>query len=615
MDELSVGGRGAGRNMIRVLSALALALAAAGPGCQKRGRSSGSDVDSTGQGVDYMAIQERAEAFVPAVGRRGGTLTLPTLAEPLSFNPIVTDDAGTALYTGYLYQGLTRLSGVTRMPVPALAKRWEISPDGRIYTFHLRTGVRWSDSTEFTADDVVFTFERLIYNASIRPNPARDRFLIGGEPVKVEALDSATVRFTLPEPFAPFLSLLSHEILPKHVLAPAVAAGGFASALGPATPPEQIVGTGPFVLAAYIPAYSLTLRRNPLYWETDVDGNRLPYLDSIVYRILPSDDAQRKAFRRGTVDYFVAHGEAHQKLAERAEEGEYTVHRLGPAAGSNFLCFNQNTGTDPATGKPYVDPHKLAWFRSAAFRRAVSRAIDRRAMIADIMSNLGYPQWAPMTPSEGVFYNAKVPTYPYSPDSAKRLLASVGLADGDGNGTLEDSSGNPCSFTLLTNRGNVVRHKIAEAIRDNLEEVGIEVTVEQVDFGRLVELVGSGPHTWEAAIMGLSRTDDPHFAREVWVSSGSRHMWFPRQDTPSTEWEAAIDSLFAAGVGELSLTRRVAIYHRWQEIAATQQPLIYTILPERILCLSDRFRNINPSVNGGLLHNIEWIFVADTVRN
>lgn len=588
--------------------AAAVALIA---GCQKGQRDSSADeADSLARGVDYQAIQDKAEAFVPDTGMRGGFLTLPTLTEPASFNPIISDDAGTATFTGYIYQGLTRLSGVTRMPVAALAERWEISPDGRTYTFYLREGVVWSDSTAFTAADVLFTFKKLIYNAAITSNPARERFLIDGKPVRVEALDSLTVRFVLPRPFAPFLRLLTHEILPEHLLEPELRAGRFASALGPATDPATIVGTGPFMLSSYIPAYTITFRRNPRYWERDGAGTRLPYLDSIVYRIFPSEDAQRAAFRKGDIDYLVAHGDAYRKLMKRADKGGYDVYRLGPAAGSNFLCFNQNTGTD-AAGTPFVEPFKLAWFRATTFRRAVSHAIDRHAMIAAIMDGFGYRQWAPMTPSEGRFYNPDVTTYPHAPDSARSLLASIGLTDRDGDGTLEDSAGNPCAFTLLTNRGNVTRRKIAEAIRDDLEAIGITVTVEQVEFAELLRRVESSPYRWEAAVMGLSRTDDPHFAREVWVSSGSRHLWFPEQDTPSTPWEATIDSLFAAGVRELDRSARIAVYHRWQQLAARQQPLIYTIVPERILCLAKRFGNINPSVNGGLLHTIAWIYEED----
>jgi peptide/nickel transport system substrate-binding protein len=109
--------------------------------------------------------------------------------------------------------------------------------------------------------------------------------------------------------------------------------------------------------------------------------------------------------------------------------------------------------------------------------------------------------------------------------------------------------------------------------------------------------------------MGLTGGTEPHFGRNVWHSTGGLHMWFPYQKTPSTPWEAQIDSIFDAGVKEIDDVKRKALYDRWQQIAADNLPLIYTVLPERIFCITNRFGNVNPSANGGLLHNLERIYV------
>jgi peptide/nickel transport system substrate-binding protein len=109
--------------------------------------------------------------------------------------------------------------------------------------------------------------------------------------------------------------------------------------------------------------------------------------------------------------------------------------------------------------------------------------------------------------------------------------------------------------------------------------------------------------------MGLTGVVDPHFGQNVWLSSGGLHMWYPRQKEPSTPWEAKIDSLFSAGVKELDNEKRKEIYYEWQRIISEQLPLIYTVTPEMIFCISNRFGNINPSLKGGLLHNLEYIYV------
>jgi peptide/nickel transport system substrate-binding protein len=102
---------------------------------------------------------------------------------------------------------------------------------------------------------------------------------------------------------------------------------------------------------------------------------------------------------------------------------------------------------------------------------------------------------------------------------------------------------------------------------------------------------------------------EPHFGRNVWHSSGGLHMWYPRQKQPATPWEARIDSLFDQGVREIDLEKRKQIYDEWQQLAAEWLPLIYTVLPERILCINNRFGNVNPTPNGGLLHNLEFLYV------
>jgi peptide/nickel transport system substrate-binding protein len=572
-------------------------------GCAKHGSTWGKAA-----GVDYLAIQKKAENFKAGNGKFGKTIILSSISDPKSFNPITATETSTSEFTGYMYEGLIRIDGVTLKPRAGLSDRWEVSPDGLTWTFYMRKGIVWSDSVPITAYDVEFTFNSLIYNPAINPNSSRDIFTIDKKQIAVKALDSATVRFILPVPFAPFLRSLSQEILPKHKYGRFAANGSFSNALGIQTPPDSMVSSGPFLLEEFISSQKVVFKRNGRYWQTDSLGRHLPYLDRVVYLIVTDQNAELLRFGRGEIDYLSAKGEDYPTLKRDEARGNYTVYRLGPNEGSNFLFFNQNYGINKSTGKPYVDSVKLAWFCNPLFRKGISYALDRANMIAIAMNGLGYPQWSPMTPAEGYFFNPAVEQYEFDMGKARATLAQAGFKDRNSDGILEDSAGHAVEFSFVTNSGNNVRVKIAEMIRKDLETLGFKIHFQQLEFNSLIQKIDNPPYAWDAILLGLTGGPDPHFGKNVWNSSGSLHMWFPRQNKPATPWEARIDSLFSAGVKELDETKRKAIYDEWQRIAADELPLIYTVLPEKILCISNKFKNINPTPNGGLLHNIEWVY-------
>jgi peptide/nickel transport system substrate-binding protein len=296
-------------------------------------------------------------------------------------------------------------------------------------------------------------------------------------------------------------------------------------------------------------------------------------------------------------------------LQKGVEQGAFSVFRCGPASGSNFLFFNQNTGQNEKTGKPYLDPVKQSWFRNEAFRKAAAFALDRKSMIDSVFGKEGYPQWSPMSPSDGYFFTSDVTRYEYDTAKARAILAGAGYRDINHDGLIEDSGGHPVEFSFITNNGNGTREKIARMILKNLEQLGCKVRFQMLEFNDLIGKIDKPPYSWEAALLGLSGAAEPNCFSPIWSSFGERHMWFPRQKTPSTPWEAAIDSIFNEGRREIDESRRVELYGRWQKIAADKLPFIYTVLPERIIFISRKFKNINPSVNGGVLHNLESIFI------
>jgi peptide/nickel transport system substrate-binding protein len=507
-----------------------------------------------------------------------------------------------------MYEGLIHINNVTMNPEPGLAESWKVSPDGLTWDFLIRKHVLWSDSIPFSAYDVEFTFNRLVLNDSINPNSSRDMFTINGKRPLVKALDSQTVRFVLPIPFAPFLRAMAQEILPQHKYEKYVKDNSFSNSLGIQTPVDSMVGTGAFLIESFTSSQRITFRRNPLYWQKDSAGNRLPYLSRVVYTIVLDQNAELLRFKRGEIDFLKAKGEDFPSLKKDEQRGGYTVYRLGPSSGSVFLLFNQNKGRDSRTHVPYVDSIKSSWFCNQKFRQAVAYALDKQSMIRIVMNSLGYPQWGPMSPSEGYFYNPNTATYPYDIQKAKALLAEAGFVDRNKDSILEDASGHPVEFSFVTNSGNIVRGKIAEIIRKDLETLGFKVHFQILEFNSLIQRIDNPPYEWDAIMLGLTGGPEPHTGKNVWHSSGSLHMWAPNQKTPQTSWEASMDSIFDAGVKELDPVKRKQLYDRWQQIASEQLPLIYTVLQEQIFCLSNKFGNINPCPNGGVLHDIERIY-------
>ncbi len=572
----------------RGLLALALLFPLALSGCSKEPTSAGKQTSAADKSSPY-----------------GGTIVLSTVSDPKSFNPILAKETSSTGILNFLFEGLTGTDAETLEVESALASRWSEGAGGREWLFHLREDARWSDGKPLTADDVIFTFNDLIFNEAV-PNSLRDIFTVEGKRVAVEKIDEHTVKFALPTAFAPFLRTMSAPILPKHILEDSVKKGTFNATWGVNTPPDQIVGNGPFVLAQYVSGQRVLLKRNPYYWKKDAQGRALPYLDEVLLLIVPNQDVSFLKFQEGELDFYDVRGADYPLLKPQEQKGNFTLYRSGPTFGSTFLMFNQNTGKDPQTGKPYLAPHKLGWFTNKQFRKAAAHAIDKQAIIDIVYNGLAVPQDSSMSPSEGYYYTPDVMGYKFDLNKGKELLAREGFKDLNADGVLEDAQGHSVDFTLLTNAGVTERVKMAEIIRKDLENLGMKVSLVQVEFNHLVSKLGQG-NDWEAVVLGLTGGIEPHFGNNVWQSRGHMHLWNPRQQEPATEWEARIDRIFDMGVQELDKAKRKALYDEWQRIVSDELPFIYTVLPESIIAVRNKFENVRPTPYGGALHNVEEI--------
>ncbi len=550
-------------------------------------------------------------AFVAfaSTSRYGGSLVLATSSDPKTFNDIVATDANSSTVTSLIFEGLTTADPFTLKVIPNLAQSWTISSGGLTWTFHLREDVKWSDGVDFTADDVVFTFNDLIYNPDI-PSSSKDVLTIHGKPLKVEKIDKYTVRFTLPVKFAPFLRSLSQSILPKHCLVQAVQQKKFSFTWGMDTPPGEIIGTGPFMLSEYHPGERLVFKRNPYYWKKSAQGAALPYLDKIIYLIIPDSQAQLLKFMDGELDATSVSGSDYPLLKPLETKKNFHIYEAGADYDSNFVTFNQNPGVNPQTHHPFIDPVKLSWFMNPEFRRAVAHAIDKKRIIEIINNGFGQPQISAMSPSSGFFYNPDVTVYDYNLDEARAILKKAGFKYQNSNQTLEDAQGHPVEFNLYTaDSGTTGREQMAAIISSDLERVGMKVNLVPVEFNTLVNKLMSS-FDWDMVMIGLTGGVEPHFGQNVWASKGGLHLWNPHQAKPATAWEARIDEIYDQGAQELDENKRRGLYDEFQRIVADQLPVIYTVLSTDMYAVRNKFGNLKPTVNGGAFHNIEEIYIV-----
>ncbi|MBI3784530.1 MAG: ABC transporter substrate-binding protein [Deltaproteobacteria bacterium] len=519
-------------------------------------------------------------------------LTTANISDPKTFNPITSIDQSSAAAVGDLFEGLVRTNPLTTEQEPFLAEKWEFNKDGTEWTFHLRRDVKWHDGQPFTAADVVFTFD-VIFDDRVA-NSLKHVLLVDGQRIKVDAIDDYTVRFTLPRPFAPLINAIGAGILPKHILGASLKDGSFAQKWGIDTPPEQLVGTGPFQMTRYVPAQFLEYKRNANYWMKDDAGKELPYLETKIQLIVPDQDTMYLKFVSGQTDWHAPRPEEVAELRTKAEQLNINVQETGLDTGSTFVAFNRNPAHYVRDGKR--DP-RLVWFTDKRFLRAIAHAIDKQSMIVNCLNGYGKPAIAEVSPENKLYHNPNLTDYPYDLDKAKALLDEAGYKDRNNDGVREDPEGNPLEFSLTTNAGNQVREKMCSILKEDWTKLGIRVNYRPLDFQTLVEKVNSN-FDWDAILIGFTGTIEPNNSANFLRSSGNLHFWQPSQAEPATPWEAEIDQLLDQGSRELDPQKRRQFYWRIQEILHEELPVLLTVRDQRFLAYKRYIANVRPTAWG-----------------
>lgn len=547
------------------------------------------------------------------LGVHGGRFVFGQTASPKSFNFLIANDSPSRDINGLLFAGLSEFDNESEESYPLLARSWDVSPDGRTTTWHLRRGLRFSDGHPLTSADVLFMFE-LVYDPELHPS-LQELLKVDGKPLEVSAPDSYTVVVRAPRPYALMVPAVGAlRILPRHVLEPAYRAGRFAQAYRATTPPESLVTSGAWRLRRFVQDDRTVLERNPYWFQVDRRGGRLPYLDELVMLTVPDQNTASLKFQSGELDALDnVKPEDYRAYADGQQKGGYTLHDLGPSLTSACLWFNLATARADAgrplpagtrVGAPYVGEAKYRLFSDVRFRRAVSMAIDRDAIIRGAYHGEGVTGWSAITAGNRHWFDPALRGPGYDPDGARRLLAGIGLRDADGDGTLEDPQGKDVAFTLRTNGDNNTRMAICGFVRDDLARVGIRVTVDGVAMPTLASNI-QDDHQYDAAVLGIGSgvPPDPGMGQNVFRSSGVLHYWNPRQPSPATAAEARIDSLMAVNGSTLDLEVRRRTWREVERILNEEAFVIWLPAQKIKVPVRDGFGNVHPSV---IPHRILW---------
>ena len=365
----------------------------------------------------------------------GGTLTVALSAEPPGLDPTTTPGATIKRVVHYnLLESLLKVDRNGKV-VPALAKSYKVSKDGREYTFTLQKGVLFHDGTRCTAADVKFSFERIL-----DPKTAAPYRMFYEVIESVQVLDPLTVKFTLKKIDSNFIFNLARG---DAVIVPRQASDQLKS---------LPIGTGPFKLAGWKRGDSVTLAKNPYYYLGGI-----PYLDKVIFKFIPYPSAQLAALRAGDVDVI-----AYDLSPESAVPLEKDP---------RFKVLKGNTTTEVIM----AINHSRKLFSDYRVREAVTLAIDRQAVIQGAVAGYGTPIGSHMDPTNP-YYVDLTGLYPYNPGKAKQLLMEAGYPNGFG-------------AVLKLPEPYAYARRSGEIIADQLSRVGIKLTIEVIQWGQWIDRV------------------------------------------------------------------------------------------------------------------------------
>jgi peptide/nickel transport system substrate-binding protein len=518
--------------------------------------------------VFFILFQVASSLSTVEVPTAGGTYVEGVVGYSDAINPILLTQADSVDrdLCALVFNGLTVLDETGRL-LPALATEWEVSEDGTVYDFKLRRGVTWHDGQLFSAADVVFTVQAL-QDPDYQGDPALRELW---QNVIVESQGDYAVRFVLREPFTPFILYTTIGILPAHLLSNVPAADLPRSEFST----QQPIGTGMFTVEAVTPD-RVVLAANPEFWGP------VPYLQQFEFWSFGDWDSLLAAYERGEIQGL--HRVTAQQRPELAPLADLQLYSA-QATGYGLVYLNLQRDSAP-------------FFKDQKVRQAMLYALDRQALIGDLLGGQGIVADSPIPPTMWA-YDPSARHYPYDPQAAIGLLDAAGWGDSDAD-RIRDKDGVGLVFTLLTSDDPVMA-RVADEIAQRWRAVGMDVQVEAVKADLIPDLVR--PRDFDALLIEVGLTADPD-PYPFWHSTQTGESGQNYSGFANREADIAMEEARAITDPE----RRTQLYYTFQEIWTEEVPSLLLYYPIYTYAVdarvkgvqlpplwysSDRFRNVN----------------------
>jgi peptide/nickel transport system substrate-binding protein len=486
---------------------------------------------------------------------QGGRVVEAVAGTAGPLNPLFEQGVNEKEVDSLIYQGLTTVKPNQQVG-GLLAKGWTISQDGQTYTFDLRSGVRWADGAPFTADDVMFTFGALMSPDYDQPT---QQFW---KDVKIERTGNLQVRFTLKAPSASFPLALRQGIIPKHLFQSVALADMTRSPRSGA----RAIGTGPFRVG------SISADRHLVVLERNPYANPRPYLDNFVFRSYPSLPDAIDAVSRGeadTVGDLLPQGI--DALARRQDLGLMQISTF------NFAAVLFNLTADLAV-----------YFNPPAVRQALNQAVDRKKIVDTVLQGHADPAPGPIPPTDWAYAKQQAEKYKYDPGQAAQTLTQAGWAMNLQTGVLS-RQGRDFQVHLVTADAYPYR-PVAEAVRDQLRIIGIQVVIDPVPASVLVSKYLLGKQ-YQLALADFENGSDPDQS-SLWHSGAAADsLNFTSADRLPKQ--AFIDKDLEDGVAKTDDAARRTAYADFQDLMSDAAPAIFLFEPHYTYVVSRRVRGVH----------------------
>lgn len=453
-----------------------------------------------------------------------------------------------------VYDLLTGWSQKDFSPVPGIAESWTASPDGKTWTFKIRSGVKWSDGQPLTAKDVAYTFNRVVNGET--ENAAFYNYVANLK--KVTAPDDTTAVFEL-SAADPIMTHMWVPILPEHIWKNVSEkdAGTFDN--------KEMVGTGAFQLVEQKPGEFIKLKANKSYW------GGAPKIDNLIYRIFKNDDAMAQALQKGETDAVADIG-ANQFLALKDKPGITTVQ----ATGLSFSELGFNTGAATTDNQPVGDGHPA--LKDKALRQAIGYAIDQQTIVNKVLRGLGKPGVGVIPPVYTAYkFDPGANARTFDIAKANSLLDAAGYTKGSDGIRVDPKSGKKLDFRLFGRTEDENSKGVVPYIQDWMNQIGIKTKVQFVTDDKLTDIIAHG--NYEMFTWGWGVEPDPGFQLSTFTCD-QRDSGTAKD--PVAGWSdsfycnSAYDALYQQQSNEIDPAKRAELVKQMQQMIYDDAPYIVT---------------------------------------